>query len=269
MKQDSTSTNAPELSLNVALGPIPETLRKRLIERHTSLKHAYVNGQFDACGLRAGRVCEIILRVLQHQLTGAYTPLGAKLGPFDRECAALERQPIASGPESLRVIMPRAINFLYTLRNKRGFGHEGGDVDANEIDAATAVRVADWCVAELIRALNAVSLEDAQALLDALATRELPQVWSVGGVKRVLAEGLSYREQTLMLLYSDPDIAVPTEDLCSWLDHPRISDYRKAVLRPLHRARLIEYDHQNEVVALSPLGAAEVDRHVLPKIGLA
>ena len=247
---------------------MPDLLRTRLIERYTSLKHAYVNGQFDACGLRAGRLCEIVLRVLQNELTGTYKPLGAKLDPFDRECLALERLPKASGPEGLRVVMPRALNFLYTLRNKRGFGHEGGEIDANEIDAATAVRIADWCIAELVRALNAVPLEDGQALLDAIASREIPQVWSVGGVKRVLARGLSYREQTLLLLYSDPDTAVLVEDIAKWIEHPRISDYRKDVLQPLHRARLVEYDRDNEVVIVSPTGARFVEDTVLPKIGI-
>jgi hypothetical protein len=227
-----------------------------------------VNAQFDACGLRAGRLCEIVLRVLQQELTGGYTALGAKLLPFDQECLALERLPRTAGPESLRLIMPRAITFLYTLRNKRGFGHEGGDIDANEIDAATAVRLADWCVAELIRALNAIPLEDGQALLDAIASREIPQVWSVGGVKRVLARGLTYREQTVLLLYSDPDAAVPVEDLCAWVESPRLGDYKKDVLRPLHSERLVEYDRSNEVVTISPTGSAYVEDSVLPKVGV-
>jgi hypothetical protein len=262
------STAGHDLALDAALAPIPATLRDRLVERYGSLKQAYVNGQFDACGLRAGRLCEILLRVLQHELSGSHTPLGTRLKAFDIECAELERTPKEAGPESLRLIIPRGLNFLYTLRNKRGFGHEGGDIDANEIDAATAVRIADWCIAELIRSLNAIPLEDGQALLDAIATRELPQVWAVGGLKRVLARGLTYREQTLLLLYSDPETAVPLEDLCSWVEHPRMAYYRRDVVARLHAARLVEYDRENEVVILSPAGAAEVEETVLPKIGV-
>ena len=80
------------------------------------------------CGLRAP--CEVLVRVLQNELTGTYTPLGTKLGSFDQECLKLERLPHTTGVEGLRVIMPRGLSFLYTLRNKRGIGHEGGDVDA-------------------------------------------------------------------------------------------------------------------------------------------
>lgn len=264
----SMSTVDHDLALDAALAPVPAVLRNRLMERYRSLKQAYLNGQFDACGLRAGRLCEILVRVLQHELTGTYTPLGTRLRAFDLECAALEQTPKAAGPESLRVIMPRALNFLYTLRNKRGIGHEGGEIDANEIDAATAVRVADWCVAELIRALKAIPLEDGQQLLDAIATRESSQVWTVGGVKRVLARGLTYREQTLLLLSSDPHTAIPVEDLAAWVEHPRVAYYRRDVLVPLHKARLVEYDRENQVVILSPTGAAEVEQRLLPKVDL-
>jgi hypothetical protein len=207
----------------------------------------------------------VLLRVLQNELTGTYTPLGARLGAFDRECLKLEKLPQTAGVEGLRVIMPRALNFLYTLRNKRGIGHEGGDVDANEIDAATAVRVADWCISELIRVVHAISLEEAQTLLDAIAEREVPQVWSVANARRVLDPSLNYREQTLLLLYTEQG-PVPVEDLFAWVEHSRMSNYRTHVLLPLHRDRLIEYDRDTETAVLSPTGAARVDDQIVPKL---
>src|SRR6266540_4097293 len=218
------STAQGEPTLETALSSIPAALRSRLLTRYRELKAAYVNGQYDACGLRAGRLCEVLLRVLQDELTGSHTPLGTKLDAFDKECLRLEKLPKTAGVEGLRVIMPRALNFLYTLRNKRGIGHEGGDVDANEIDAAAAVRVADWCISEVIRVVHAISLEEAQALLDAIAEREVPQVWSVANAKRVLDPSLNYREQALLLLYAEQG-PVPVEDLFDWVEHSRMGNY--------------------------------------------
>lgn len=259
------STAQPEPTLETALSSLPAALRSRLLARYRDLKAAYVNGQYDACGLRAGRLCEVLVRVLQNELTGSHTPLGTKLDAFDKECLKLERLPRNAGPEGLRVIMPRALNFLYTLRNKRGIGHEGGDVDANEIDAATAVRLADWCVSELIRVVHSISLEEAQALLDVIAEREVPQVWSVASAKRVLDPTLNYREQTLLLLYAE-EAPVPVEDLLAWVEHPRMSNYRTHVLLPLHRDRLIEYDRETETAVLSPTGAERVDEEIIPQL---
>jgi hypothetical protein len=259
------STASP---LDAALAGIPTTLRTRVLDRYEELKRAYVNEQYDACGLRAGRFAEVMVRILQHQLTGSYTPFGQQLRQFDKETGALEQLPKTSGPDSLRVIMPRALAFLYTLRNKRGIGHEGGDVDANEIDAATCVRIADWCLSELIRVVHTVSLEEAQALLDAIAERDVPHVWSIAGVKRVLDPSLTAREQVLVLLYSDPETAVPVEDLFAWIEYGRLDHFRTSVLTPLHRARLVEFDKDTNTVLLSPRGATETEMKVLPKIAV-
>jgi hypothetical protein len=51
--------------------------------------------------------------------------------------------------------MTQAIAFVYTMRNKRDIGHVGGDLDANETDAATMVRTIDWGLSELIRVSTA------------------------------------------------------------------------------------------------------------------
>jgi len=253
------STASNEVSLETALGGVPAVFRGRLIKAYTAVKDAYRSGQHDAAGLRAGRFCEIAIRLFQDQLTGRYTPFGTKIANFNDECRRLEGVPQTAGVESLRVIMPRALNFLYTMRNKRGIGHEGGDVDANEIDAATCVRLADWCVCELVRVFHQLSLEEAQAILDAAAERELPDVWSVVGKKRVLNPSLTYGDQVLLLLKSDPNAAVPVEDLAEWVDHPRLVDFRKHVLKPLHQRRLIEFDRDSQTVVISPLGVKEVE----------
>lgn len=263
----NTNTPKPEPTLEAALSGIPAQFRIRLIERYRTLKAAYSNGQHDACGLRAGQFCEVFLRLLQSHLTGTFIHFTAKIPNFGQECAKLEQLPQNAGPESLRVIAPRAVTFLYTLRNKRGIGHVGGDIDANAIDAATMVRLADWCLCELIRVVHNLPLEEAQALLDAITERQLPEVWSVIGKKRVLDPNLNFRSQTLLLLYSDIETVVLAEDLFEWTEYSGLSDYRSKVLRPLHRQRLIEYDRETDSAVISPTGIAKVETEILGKPG--
>jgi hypothetical protein len=138
----------------------------------------------------------------------------------------------------------------------------GGDVEANEIDAATAVRVCDWILSELIRIHHGLSLEEAQALVDAVAERLMPEIWEVRGKKRVLRKGLSYKQQVLLLLYSDPDTDVLSEDLLEWTEYSNAGVFREKVLSPLHKERLIDYDRVNELVRISPLGSQEVETAV-------
>lgn len=255
--------STPLHPLEEALASVPNPFRKKLIESYTSVKSAWTSRQFDSCGLRAGKFCEVMARLIQETLTGSHTPFGQQLPPFDALCLSFEKTPKAAGPESLRILIPRCLNFVYTLRNKRSIGHVGGDLDANEIDASTALRCVDWCLSELIRNVHTLSLEEAQALLDSLAERELVAVWAVAGKKRVLRSGMSRTEQTLVLLYSEPDVAVPVEDLATWIEVLRISNYRSDVLRPMHRKRLIELDADTDTVVLSPLGIGEAEKILL------
>lgn len=116
-----------------------------------------------------------------------------------------------------------------------------------------------WCLCELVRTVHLLSLEEAQALLDAITKRQLPEVWSVGGRRRVLDPFLDYRAQTLRLLYGETDTEIPAEDLFEWTEYSIRSDYRRNILRPLHGERLIEFDQETDTVVLSPTGAALVE----------
>lgn len=257
------STPAPSPTLPDALQSLPGAFRARLLKSYGGLKAAYSDGNYDACGLRAGRFCEVLLRWLQLDLTGVHIPFGTKIGNFRDECVKLENVPVTAGHESARILMPRALKFLYTLRNKRGIGHEGGDVDANLIDAATAVRIADWCICELVRLKYSISLEEAQAICDAVTQRQLPQVWEIFGNRRVLNHDLNFADQTLLLLYSTSDIAVPSEDLVKWTEHSNPALFRRDVLRRLHHSRFLEYDEDTRMVAISPKGVARVEAEIL------
>jgi hypothetical protein len=262
----SMSTGGSDLTHRALAGVAP-SLRTRLLKTYAELKTAFVEGQFDACGLRAGKFCEIVLRVLQEYLSGTHIALGQKIPNFKVECDKIEQLPATAGPESLRLLMPRALDFLYTLRNKRGIGHVGGDVDANEIDAATCVRVADWCLSELIRVFHNLSIEEAQDMVNTIAERRLPLVWQIQGKKRVLSNHLNYKSQVLLLLYSEPVTGVPLEELLSWTENPRKDNFVRTVIAPMHQERLIEFDRVANFVFISPKGSRVVEEQLLGNAG--
>ena len=260
----STSTSPASPHLDAALTGIPDAkLRGKLIEAYLELKRAHFEARYDLAGLNAGKFCEIALRIAQQRVLGKSVPLGKRIPNFADECRALVTSPTAAAPESIREIIPRALVFLYTVRNKRGIGHVGGDVDANRVDTLTMFQTSDWIVCELVRLFHGFSLEEAQDLVDALSTRQSPLIWEVGGKKRVLRTGLSAAEEVLLLLYADDQMAVLTEDLCSWVEYSNPSVFRKKVLQKLHTDRLVEYDAESELVHLSPKGVAKVESELL------
>jgi hypothetical protein len=263
MTRGNTSTKRSSQALEQALATVPEPFRSRLIDKYLAVREAFAGGDFDTVGLRSGVFAETLLRLLQQLLTGSHTAFGTPLASFEDECSKLQHLPKSAGHESLRLILPRAVSFIYTIRNKRGIGHVGGDVEANGIDAATCVRVADWCLCELVRLHHGFSLEEAQALVDTIVVREVPKVWAVAGRKRVLDTSLDYRSQALLLLYANAEGAVLAEDLQDWVEYPDNSKFRSRVLLTLHRERLIEWDDENGAIELSPKGALYVEQRIL------
>lgn len=260
----NTSTPKAVDRLTAALTGITEAkLRQSLLANYRKLKQNFIEGRFDSAGIDAGKFCEAALRIAQSQLTGAYVPLGTKIPNFADSVRVLVTLPATSGPEPMRLLVPRALLFLYTMRNKRGIGHLAGDVDHNRVDAMTIVHLADWVVCELIRVYHGLSLEEAQELVDSLAQRQLPVVWEVAGKRRVLRAGLSKGDETLLLLYSTPDFTVLAEDLYEWVEYSRLDLYKQNVLDALHKKRLIEFDRENDAVHLSPVGVEKVEKEML------
>ncbi len=265
--KNSTSTMNSSVTLETALANIPDQFRKRIIESYLEIKkrfgEALFDSSFDSTGLSSGKFAESVLRFLQDHLTGSHIPFGQHIQNFPGEARKLIEVAASAGPESLRVIVPRALVFLYTLRGKRGIGHVGGDVEANEIDAATIVRVADWIICELIRVFHNLSLEEAQGMVDTLSSRNLPDIWEVGGKKRVLKLGLDYKQKALLLTYTNVQGGVLVEDLFKWTEHSNFSEFKRSILKPLHEKRLIEYDRETECAFLSPTGVKEVEENLL------
>ncbi|WP_447734789.1 hypothetical protein [Rhodanobacter soli] len=258
------NTSPGNVQLEQALNSVPKIFRSKLVASYLELKTRAMEGRLDSAGLSAGKFCEVTVRILQHAIFGEYTPFGTQIRNFADECRKLVSAPATAGHESLRVVVPRALVFIYTMRNKRGIGHVGGDIDPNKIDLATIARSADWVVCELIRNFHSLSLEEAQDIVDGISVRQLPDIWEVGGKKRVLRIGLTAKKEVLLLLYSDPASVVLAEDLNEWVEYASLALLRRDVLQPLHKSRLIEFDRSIDAVYISPLGIAEVEANILP-----
>jgi hypothetical protein len=151
---------------------------------------------------------------------------------------------------------------LYDKRNNRGVGHTGGDVDPNFMDASAVYAIASWVMAELVRVFHGVGTQEAQETVDLLVERKITLVWAVEKVRRVQDPTMRKEDQALVLLYSKP-AWVAEQDLYQWVEYSTASMFRKNILVPLHKARLIEFDAQGARARISPLGAQQVERNVL------
>ncbi|WP_328748132.1 hypothetical protein OHT57_21735 [Streptomyces sp. NBC_00285] len=152
---------------------------------------------------------------------------------------------------------------LYEIRNNRGVGHAGGDIDPNLMDATAVLYMSKWLMGELVRVFHDLTVEQASSLVESLVEREVPQVWAEGSRKRVLSPGLTWKQKTLLLLLSENG-PVRESDLVKWLEHPNVARFRRDVLRPAHKESLIDYEEDRLTVRLLPPGVLQAEDLVRP-----
>jgi hypothetical protein len=238
------------------LSVIPRTLRDDLLNEYRSIIQNYSEHRWSPSELSAGRLCEVVYCILSGYASGAYPARATKPDNMVAACRRLEDNKHV--PRSFQILIPRTLPVLYEIRNQRGVGHVGGDVDSNHMDATFVVSGANWILAELVRVFHNLSIESAQQLVDAIAERRVPMIWHGQDVKRVLNPKIEARDQLLLLLATSPG-RVNVRDLRAWVEYKNPTRFI-ALLRKLHKARLIEFSEVDLQVEILPPGSLEASK---------
>lgn len=247
------------------LSHVPEGLRKPLIDTYREIAENFAEHRWEPSELNGGKFCEVVYSILVGSLSGSYASAPSKPRDMKQACLALEQNAASSNPgdRSLRILIPRMLLPLYEVRNNRGVGHVGGDVNPNLMDATVVFSMASWILAELVRIYHAVSTAAAQETVDALSERRLPLVWSPdGSLKRVLSTQLSASDQTLLLLHQHLGWT-DDDNLFKSVEYSNKSVFRNKILKLLHKQRMIEYDVSTRSAKISPKGSAFVEENIV------
>lgn len=246
-----------------ALGQLPLGLRTELLDAFNNIVTNFRENKWEPSELNGGKLCEVVHTILRGYVDGAYPQKSSKPANMVDACKLLEKAP-QTFPRSVRIQLPRMLVTLYEIRNNRGVGHVGGEVDPNHMDAMVVLHISKWIMAELVRIFHSVDTSAATRIVELLTEREIPVIWQVGGKKRVLKSGLSMKSKTLLLLYSEPMLDEQT--LVSWVEHTNAAVYRRDVLIKGHKEKLWEYDRLSKTVTLSPVGTEKVERELLEAV---
>jgi hypothetical protein len=247
------------------LAGVPVTLREPLVASYREIAANYIEHRWGPAELDGGKFCEIVYCILQGAVTGVFPPKPSKPDRMVDACRDLERMPSDAkrvGDRSLRILIPRVLPILYEVRNQRGVGHVGGDVDPNFLDATAVLGMASWVLAELVRVFHNVSTTEAQRAVDALIERQHPLIWEVGDVKRILDSSMPAASQMLVFLHQHLSW-VSEKELVAWVEYSNPSVFRSKVILPLHKKRFVEYDASSARVHISPLGIRKVEEEIL------
>jgi hypothetical protein len=243
------------------LAGLPELLRRELFDAYNRIVTNYRERRWEPSELNGGKLCEVAYSILKGHVDGSFPARSTKPSNMVDACRALESATQVS--RAARVQIPRILVALYEIRNNRGVGHIGGDVDPNHMDAECVLAMSKWIVAELIRIFHNVGTTEAAAAVDLVVERTLPVIWRAGEKLRVLRVALPYKDKVLLLLYQSAGW-VNENDAFDWVEHSNRSVFRRDVLRPAHRRKFLEYDEGAGRLLISPLGIADVEDRLLP-----
>jgi hypothetical protein len=178
---------------------LPAELTNEVLEGYAEAKRRYYLGDHRPTAVEGGRFCEAVTRVLEHAALGKYTPLGKTLpGLNDKRLEQFAKSGHAN--ESIRRHIPKALYFVYGIRNTRDIAHLGDGIDPNMQDATLVVNILDWMMAELVRVFHTVSADEAHAIITGLVTREVPVIEEIDG-QPVCSKDLTVADRILVFLY--------------------------------------------------------------------
>jgi hypothetical protein len=193
----------------------------------------YYRNDYRPSSLECGRFAEVALRMLQEKTTGTYTPLGHSLPNFVNEVRNLEQLPKASFHMSIRIQIPRTLQVIYDIRNKRDIGHIGGDVDANFSDSTLSLTACSWVLTEFLRLYYTADISEAQQLVNSIVKLKVPLIQDFNGFLKILNPKLKLPLKILTLLYYRGSDGALIDELHQWLHNKITTNHMNNTLNRL------------------------------------
>lgn len=232
-----------------------KTLATSILATFKEVEKNYFLRSWKTSELDSGHFVEATRRFIDFRLTGTYTPIGTTLSTFNSN--ELRRLENLTGNEAYRLHIPRALFSIYGLRNKRGVGHLG-PINPNYLDATFIIATCKWVLGEFLRTESTMSFDETVVVVERIVDRPLPGIWDIGNTKRILADGLSLRDQILFLLLAESPQT--SEQLLDRTGYKNEAYFNKN-LRKLHDERLVELSADG-VCHLSPKGS-KIAEHIV------
>ena len=248
---------------NQVFATIPCELGERLETHYHEIKHNYALRKFKSSELEGAQFCEVVYRILEWHVspTDDYTPYG-EMKNFRQSVLKFENDTSLS--DAIRFHVPGVLRAIYDIRSKRGVAH-ADEIDPNYMDATFIVAGSDWIMAELVRLLHEVTIDEARALVESLTTKQIPLIWQIGDHKRVISppgKKLEFTDKVLVLLYNAYPKSVSVKDLLKWTEYKNSTRFKRGILVKLHKSDLLHYDKVTGEVTLSSLGIKVVEDRI-------
>jgi hypothetical protein len=231
---------------------IPADLVTEVIAAYEQAKSRFHRRDYRPSSVEGARFSEAVFRVLQWATTSSYTRIGGNLPQIPQLIGQLQN---ATGvDDSLRIHIPRTLQAVYDIRNRRNVAHLG-NIEIGLQDSGLVVHILDWVMTELVRLYHNVPAAEAQKIIEDIVKKEVPAIQVIDGFPRLLRD-VPGTDHILLLLYREGAGGADKAQLRDWLP----DDHRRNFARNVKRLDERHHIHlSGERIFLTDLGIVEVE----------
>ena len=163
---------------------VPPFSRKHVVsalDHYSQMVTRFQRGEWELAIARSGKFVEAVLKAL-FIYTGN-TPATGRAFKAGQIITELQRGPVGSTHDSIKLVIPRACQFIYDIASNRGARHDPDEVNPNQMDANAATMNCSWILAELIRFAQkgSMNMDQTQGIVESLTQRKYPAIENVDG----------------------------------------------------------------------------------------
>lgn len=242
---------------DILINASDDELANGIINSYKEVVENFVLEKWKYSELDAGHFVEAVRRFLELKLFGKYTPFNERLSNFSN--AILTAYENTKGDDSYRILIPRTLYSIYTIRNKRGAGHITG-VSPNEMDATCILYSVKWVLSELVRLNSTLSPDETYDLISSIVERQIDLIWKQDEVVRILDIRIPKKLQVLVLLYDENTRS--EEELRNIIEYSNPTNFCK-LLKKFHKERFLEYDAKRKICTITDKGLREAEKVII------
>ncbi len=193
---------------------LPNPLVDKLLDCYVKTKEDFYLSNYRSASIEAGRFSEVGLRIIQNEIDGTYTRLGRRLPTFHDEVFRFGNT--GGHSDTLRFHIPRTLEVIHDIRNKRDVSHPIAELDANYSDATLALYASSWVLVELIRLYYTGDIDRAQQIVNEVVRFQIPIIQDFVGFLKVLDPKLALWKKILLWALHRRNEGITIEQIQEW-----------------------------------------------------
>lgn len=246
--------------VNILNNEYPNELVAKINETYYNAICEYKKRNWQYFGNEVGRFIEIAIRIIEFKTEGKYNKLEDKLPIFNEKRLKDFEQSKICDNISFKILIPRQLYSMYTIRNKRGMIHIN-NIDPNYMDATLLLNMQKWVLAEFVRNSSRLNYEESLNIIDCIIAKENSLIWIEDNIFKILDNSLNLEEKILCILYYENNIN--EKRLFELSEYSNITMFKKK-LQLMHKEQKINYSANK--ITISPIGISIAEQK-LNKIG--